>query len=253
MEQARACFAQRAFAEAEDLYRQALALEPDHPEVLTNLGSVLLLQQNLAPAEEAYRAALAHQPELLPALLGLTNTLIMARQFDAALDAVRRAERLEDVPPEVRAELSKLAGIAHHGQGEVDEAIACFEAYAAACPEASDPLDCLYSVQAASGRDAEALATLELITEQFPERIDALTTLVRSLQRQGVFRKMNGLFAKMVTAAPADATVFNLIVHLSLAEKKYAHARLYFEQALRNMPELNVDDHAALAIARGLA
>ena len=252
MDQAGAHFGRKAFAEAEPLYREVLDQAPEHLGAQTNLGSVLLLQERLPEAEAAYRAALNLQPDYLPALVGLVNTLLMGRQGEAALEWIRRAEGVRDLPTELSAELHKLAGVAHHAKGEPDRAVTRFQAYAELRPDDAEPLDCLYGAQVACGREAEALATLERITERFPQRIDALSTLARSLRGKGAFRKMNGLFEKMSQAAPKDAAAHNLIVHLCLAERKYAHARLYFERVTANLTGLKVDDHPALALARGI-
>jgi Flp pilus assembly protein TadD len=58
-----AAFARQGrLAEAEAAFRQALTLEPDHPEARYNLGVVLRDQSRLAEAEAAFRAALAVRP-----------------------------------------------------------------------------------------------------------------------------------------------------------------------------------------------
>ena len=67
-------------AEAESLYRQVLAAQPDHAPTHCNLGVVLQEQGKLDEAIAAYREALADQPALCVATRQPWQRVQSARQ-----------------------------------------------------------------------------------------------------------------------------------------------------------------------------
>ncbi len=69
---------------AERLFRQALAIEPKHPEALVNLGQSLFALGRYEESATAFHSALTNSPKHPGALLGLAETLINEQQFDAA-------------------------------------------------------------------------------------------------------------------------------------------------------------------------
>ncbi len=143
-------------AEAERIYRQVLAVEPNHPDALHLLG-VLALQgrqfdtavqligaairvepmqaayhANLGEAHRhlgkvrdaiaCYRQAVKVQPDLAPAHFSLGMLLHIDGQFSEATESLREALRLK--PEDVQAR-TKL-GLMLQDQNELDEAEACF-------------------------------------------------------------------------------------------------------------------------------
>jgi Flp pilus assembly protein TadD len=56
-------FIERRFDEAARHYREALRLQPDNPQIYSNLGDTLLQQGQTAEAVEYYQAALRLKPD----------------------------------------------------------------------------------------------------------------------------------------------------------------------------------------------
>ena len=66
----------RAHEEAIPVYRNALRLAPDHPEILYNLGNACLALGELDDALANYDPALARAPGHVGALVNKGNTLL---------------------------------------------------------------------------------------------------------------------------------------------------------------------------------
>ena len=142
--------------EAEALYRQILAVQPDHAEALHHLGliadqaghhdlaiewirralvlrpddaaahlilgAILAEQGRLDEATVAFRRALELKPDDAAAHNNLGNALAGRSQIDEAVAAYRRALQLKPDYPEAHMNL----GIALAGQGQREEAMAAF-------------------------------------------------------------------------------------------------------------------------------
>ncbi|GJM26640.1 MAG: hypothetical protein DHS20C16_30550 [Phycisphaerae bacterium] len=65
-------------------FRQALEIEPLHPEALVNLGQSLFALGRYDESAKTFQLALENAPKHPDALLGLAETLINDQQFDAA-------------------------------------------------------------------------------------------------------------------------------------------------------------------------
>ena len=113
---------QGRLAEAETLFRQALAAAPDDAGTLTNLGVVLQLQARFDEAEACYRQALALRPDQ-PMTLNNLGVVLQAR--DAVEEAIGCFRRAVALRPDYQEALNGL-GVALQAEGRLDEAIASF-------------------------------------------------------------------------------------------------------------------------------
>lgn len=80
-----------AEARAEHRYRRALALDPDHPGALLNLGNLAYHLNDLDEARDFYRRAAEVAPDYAEAHYNLGNVLDDLHQVDAAASAYREA------------------------------------------------------------------------------------------------------------------------------------------------------------------
>jgi len=89
--------------DAEKTYRRLLALTPDDPIVLHNLGNIALKRGDTTEAIDLYRRALTSRPDYVLASYHLGNALRQAERDDEALAAYRHTLELE---PKSAADLS---------------------------------------------------------------------------------------------------------------------------------------------------
>ena len=155
LEEAMACHRAGQLARAESLYRQALALQPDHPEVLHllglvayqsgaletavtlltaaiahdakpsylfNLGVVLQKQGKLEEAVATYSRAVTLNPAHGDAYRNLGNTFTELGSLSEAITAYRRALAINPGSPDYHNNL----GVALKDTGAIDEAIALY-------------------------------------------------------------------------------------------------------------------------------
>jgi predicted O-linked N-acetylglucosamine transferase (SPINDLY family) len=108
--------------EAEGLYRQILAVQPNHAESLHHLGVIAHQTGRHDYAIELMRAALACDPNLHAAHSNLGEAYRMTGRLEEAIASYRRALQLQ---PEI-AEIHNNLGLALASQGKLDEAVAAF-------------------------------------------------------------------------------------------------------------------------------
>jgi Tfp pilus assembly protein PilF len=106
-------------AEAEPLYRQVLADDPDNPVALINWGHVLSGLRRFAPALEAYDRALARDASHTFLHLVRGDVLQWLLRYDAALDAYNHF--LGYAPD--HAEAWNVRGLALQNLGRLEEAL----------------------------------------------------------------------------------------------------------------------------------
>jgi len=119
--------------EATACYRKTLALKPDHAPAHHNLGTVFEDQGDLAESIKCYRRALAYDPDLAPAHNNLGNALRDQGRLDEAVVSYRRS--LELTPG--YAEGHAILGNVFVDLGELEDAKRCFERAVALKPEFS--------------------------------------------------------------------------------------------------------------------
>jgi len=94
--------------EAEAHYRSALALQPDNPTVYLNLGALLALQKRHAEAEMSYAAALALDAESSAVWSNLGALNLNLKRNETAKACLRRANALDQDNARARFNLAYL-------------------------------------------------------------------------------------------------------------------------------------------------
>ena len=78
-------------AEAEDLFRRAIALRPDHPHAYFNLGTALIVQGRYGEAEAPLRGYLERVPRSADGPERLGRLYLLEHRYDAAIPMLRTA------------------------------------------------------------------------------------------------------------------------------------------------------------------
>ncbi|MCV3238644.1 tetratricopeptide repeat protein [Mesorhizobium sp. ZC-5] len=140
------------FAEAETLYREALALSPGNADVLVALGLVAGFQQDFDEAERFFQAALEKAPDYLDARLGLARVALWHGDLAGARTLVSAVTA--KYPDNTEARL--LAARISLQEGETRAAEAQFQAILKREPDNSEALVGLGDAQRARGDDRAA-------------------------------------------------------------------------------------------------
>jgi tetratricopeptide (TPR) repeat protein len=213
--------------EAEALYRQVLAAEPDHMAAGVNLGHLLLatrrpdqavacfdrvLRQAPAQPEALYGRAAAHaalqrldraeadlrallslQPDLLGAHIRLGTVLMKQARMDEAIEVLERGRARH---PESADLLANLAS-AHEARNDLDAAEQAARQAQSAAPDAPGPRILMARLEHRRGRLAAARAGLEAALALGPgdeQRCDALFELGQVLDKLGEAGAAHGAF-----------------------------------------------------------
>jgi Flp pilus assembly protein TadD len=98
--------------EALAAFRQALAADPDNPQVHNNLGVVLRETGRLAESEEAFRTVVRLMPGMAFGHYNLGHTLFLQGRYQASLAAYLRGQQLDVGRSPVQASRLAMARLA---------------------------------------------------------------------------------------------------------------------------------------------
>jgi tetratricopeptide (TPR) repeat protein len=165
-------------ADGVTLIRQAIALKPDFPQALSNLGEALRSQGQLDEAIACFRRALVMWPNFPAALGNLGLALTMAGQYEQAVQALRQAVKLEPNFADAWANLgSALAEIK-----ERSEAIVCFRRAITLRPNSSDFYNNLGVLLRGEGLVEEAISSYRRAISIRPDGLEAYCNLADLLR-----------------------------------------------------------------------
>ncbi|MCE9531147.1 MAG: tetratricopeptide repeat protein [Planctomycetes bacterium] len=160
--------------EAESLYRQAIAKQPDSVSLLNNLGGVLDQLNRLAEAIVVYRRAAKLGPELVEPHFNLGEALLKAGKASEALAPLRAAATLD---PGLQIAWATL-GAAHLAIGEPTAAMGALRR--AAELSATDAVS-----RASLGDSLQILGRLEEALPWYAEAVDLHPALVSAWYGMG--------------------------------------------------------------------
>jgi len=178
--------------EAETLYREALALDPDNPDALHLCGVIQAQQGARSSAIDLIRRAIVIRPAFPDALNNLANALHADGRLDDAAETYRRALALKPDYAEAHYNLGNVL----HIQGRAEAAIRHFEA----------ALDLKPDYPAALCNLGNALQELGRVGEAVTRYRQALSLNAdHSAARQNLARAERALAATPRSAVPLPA------------------------------------------------
>jgi len=152
------------FAQAEEIYRQVLAMAPGYAEAHSNLGDVLREQGRFDEAIAACRRATELRPDDAEMHSNLGHALWAGGRLDEAVAACRRAIQLQ---PQFAEAYTNL-GNALRDQGQLDEAIAAYRTTVQLRPDYAGACNNLGNALRDQGHPQEAMAALRRATDLNP-------------------------------------------------------------------------------------
>lgn len=155
--------------EAEQIYRQILAQQPDHPDALQNLG-VLAAQTNHPDAAiQLLRQSLTIRPDCTDAYLNLAQVLMGAGRADEAMAAFEACTKLQPA----NADLTHNVATFLHRNGRVEQAMRFYRKTLELMPTHADAYSNMGLGLGDLGRFDEAVAALDQALKLKPDHAGA--------------------------------------------------------------------------------
>ena len=187
--------------EAERLYLEVLATEPDHAVALHLAGIVAYQTGRLALAVERMGRAVTVRPDFAEAHSNLGNALKASGRVEQALDSYGRAIALKPQMPEAHFNRGSIL----HELGRREEAIAAYERAIVLRPDYSDAYSNLGLALKEQDRLDDAVAALRQAITLRPDHAEALSNLGLIHQERGETASAVALFRRAIAAHPGHA------------------------------------------------
>ncbi len=224
---------QKRFDEAEQAYRQALALNPEFPEALGNLASLLDRLGRLPEAEDAYRKALVHMPDHPVILTNLGSVLEKSEKTADALDIYRRAADADPGSAERLYDLGRLLG----ATGALEDALAALGRAIDLAPDLAKAQCEIGNVLLAQEKPEAALQAFERTLEIDPAFAAAHSNMGLLLCDALRYDEAIAAHDKALAIAPEDPTALrNAGLAYLLAADDPARAVALYRKALALTP-----------------
>lgn len=217
------------------LIERATGVNPNVPDYHNNLGQALSALQRLDAAVAAYEQALALRPDYAET----HNNLGMALQEQGkTAEAIAAFERAVIVKPDFCEAYYNL-GNALQESGKLTEAIAAYQRAIKLEPDDAEAHNNLGIAFAAQRRMTEAIATFERALVLNPNSAETYNNLGNALMEQGDLAEASAAFQKALTLKPNFTQArYNLGVALR-EQGKLTEAIINFRQALALKPNLS--------------
>jgi predicted O-linked N-acetylglucosamine transferase (SPINDLY family) len=151
--------------EAEAIYRQILAADPDHPHAWHLLGVIACQDGRHQAGAECIRRALSYRPDWAMALYNLGNAWRDQGKLDEAVACYERAVRLK---PDFALAHYNL-GVIGQDRGDLDEAVACYRRALRVKPDFAEALNNLGVVLKDQADLDGAIASFRQAVEHQPD------------------------------------------------------------------------------------
>lgn len=212
------------FKQAEQLYQQVLAKEPEQPDALHLMG--ILIHQTGDPdgGAELVKRALRQRPD--DAHMH-TNLAMILEALGKLPDAMHHNQRAIELRPEHAGARLNLAN-QQRASGDIEAAIANYRALLELRPEDPGAWSNLGSALRACGQAADATEAYEKALNLSPDNPEVLSNLGNALQEQQRYTEAIEAFTQAIIQAPdfADAYANLGITHLQAGNPEKALAAL---------------------------
>lgn len=253
LEQGKSLEQQKRFTEAVAVYRQYLAVRPEHDEVRASMARLLSWQEQWDEAGALYLDILTRHPLDDESRAALARVLSWQKDYVAAR---REYERILRDHPQHPDALTGLGDVLLWS-GHADQAIPYYQRAVDATGnrEAADRLRALQTEafrpddssdarrireqgrqfeQARRYDEAVALYRGELYRQ--PDNDELRTALARVLSWQGDQAEAAGLYGEVLARHPGDTDVRAALAQVRSWQQEYAEARRLYEQVLQAEP-----------------
>ncbi len=223
---------EKRFAEADTVYRRAIAAAPDSAPLLNNFGNHLLTAGKLAEARKVFLRVLALNPDQANANVQLAT---IALRLKSPVEALRYLERLPTQAQQAPA-VAMLLGIALSSTGQYSNAETFFQRTVDAQPDNFQALYDLGLAASHAGHKQRAREILAKALERQPGNVDVqydLAAVNAELNDKDVALQ---LLARAAQQAPERADIQALMAHISADLGYFGDAAEAWERYMKLAP-----------------
>lgn len=233
---------------AEQAYRAALALAPQHPDGLHLMAVVLSQRGRPSEAEPLARQALAQQPHSSPYHNTLGRILLQLGRVEEALVELREALRLAPQNPEAHFNV----GEALLAQGQAQAAQQAFRRALELKPTHALAAFGLGRALWAAGDQPGAVMPLQIAAWLAPNEPLVVNHLGVAYLALGHHADAEAMFQRVLELQPDNPAVLSNLGVLAYFAGRRAQAKAYYERALALAPELQTALDGVIEVRRVL-
>ena len=225
---------------AVDLIRRSIALHPNNPAALSNLAEACRSLGRLDEAVSACRRALELQPDYAGACNNLGAALAAQGQLDEAIAAFHRALELQPIFPEALNNLGNALG----NRGQLDETIAAYRQALKLRPEYPEAHNNLGNTLREREQLQEAIPAYRQAIELKPDYAEAHNNLGNTLRELGQLDEAVAACRHALQLKPDFAGALNNLGAALAAQGELDEALAAYRNALRlepNLPEVHIN------------
>jgi tetratricopeptide (TPR) repeat protein len=225
---------------AEKLIRHAIAVIPSNPIFHNSLGAVLRNSARLDEAAASFRSALALDSNFVTARGNLADTLRAGEQLQEAIDAYQRFLKMSPGSPWALAALTELLcqlGIALSDAGRLDAAIASFTQATILRPDFAPAYGALGNTLLKMNRAEEAVQMLRKASQLTPDSAPTAFNLANALRKNGQADEAIACYHKAILLQPDYYDAHFNLGNTFQENGRLAEAEISFREALRFDPD----------------
>jgi Flp pilus assembly protein TadD len=228
--------------EAEQIYRQILAREPNHAGALHNLGVIAFQARRKDAAEDFFRRAIALAPDYAEAHINLGSLLKEKERLEEAIHEFGLAISLDANLPEAHNNL----GIALAAKGQIDEAIAAWREAVALRPDYAEAHNNLGNALIEKGQFNEAVAAFRQAIALRPNYAEAYNNLGNAMQNGGQLDQAMAAYRHAIGLSPNYAEPHNNLGNTLFLKREFDEAVVAYRRAIALNPK-DAETHWNLA------
>lgn len=228
---------EKKYADADDVYRRAVALSPRSAGLLNNYGNHLLALGKVDEARNAFARVVAIAPGHVNANVQLARIALERKAPQEAL------KYLEALPPDEVAKdprLNLAMGVALAGAGKYNRAEQFLSRAVESAPNDFEALYDLGLAASHAGHDERAREALQKALDLQPQNADVMYDLAAVDARMSRKEAALELLARARQIAPERAEVLFLLAHTSADLGYFGDAVNAWEQYLKLRPDDDV-------------
>ena len=218
---------------AEERYRRALTISPDHPHALHLLGVICHQRGAHGEAVALIERAIALNPEYADYYSNLGAALFAQKRLDEAEVNFRKAAQLNPLSSEAHSNLAAVLS----DKGQIDEAIASYETANRINPAVPRFLKRLADLQLAHQQYKAAIERFTQYLALVPNDAEAHNNLGYAYEREQDLPAAERCYRRATELAPDSPEINNNLGSVLARLDRTKEADEYFERALSIQPD----------------